>query len=196
MNAVIRENLIKILGTPLDDKQWLQVKLPVCQGGLGIRGAEDHAGVAYSSSYTSSKPLVRKLLNLNEDTLLPMEPDILNNISVSLGMEPSSEMLNDLTQKQLSSMVDGRNLATLTLILEEDNDPREKARLNSLSLPHAGAWLEAVPIPALGLYLQPSEFVLAMRYRLGCPVYDRSGPCPACQRHSDVLGDHAMCCAH
>ena len=195
-DAVIRETLIQILGTPLDEKQWLQVKLPICQGGLGIRGAEDHAGVAYSSSYTSSKLLVRKLLNLNEDTLLPMEPDILNNISVSLGMEPSPEMLDDLTQKQLSSMVDGRNLATLNLILEDDNDLREKARLNSLSLPHAGAWLEAVPIPALGLYLQPSEFVLAMRYRPGCPVYDRSGPCPACQRHSDVLGDHAMCCAH
>ena len=66
----------------------------------------------------------------------------------------------------------------------------------SLGLPYAGAFLEAVPIPALGLYLQPSEFVLSVRYRLGCPVYDRAGPCPACQRHSDALGDHAMCCGH
>ena len=70
-DAVIRETLIQILGTPLDEKQWLQVKLPICQGGLGIRGAEDHAGVAYSSSYASSKLLVRKLLNLNEITHLP-----------------------------------------------------------------------------------------------------------------------------
>ena len=66
----------------------------------------------------------------------------------------------------------------------------------SLGLPYAGAFLEAVPIPALGLYLQPSEFVLSVRYRLGCPVYDRAGPCPACQRHSDALGDDAMCCGH
>ena len=73
---------------------------------------------------------------------------------------------------------------------------REMARLASLGLPYAGAWLEAVPILALGLYLQPSEFVLATRYRLGCNVYDRAGPCPACLRHSDALGDHAMCCGH
>ena len=66
----------------------------------------------------------------------------------------------------------------------------------SLGLPYAGAFLEAVPIPALGLYLQPSEFVLSVRYRLGCPVYDRTGPCPACQRHSDALGADAMSCGH
>ena len=34
-------------------------------------------------------------------------------------------------------------------------------RMASLGLPYAGAFLEAVPIPALGLYLQPSEFVLS-----------------------------------
>ena len=36
----------------------------------------------------------------------------------------------------------------------------------SLGLPYAGAFLEAVPIPALGLYLQPSEFVLSVRVGL------------------------------
>ena len=44
--------------------------------------------------------------------------------------------------------------------------------MGRLGLPHAGAWLEAVPITALGLYLQPSEFVPATRYRLGCKVYE------------------------
>ena len=34
------------------------------------------------------------------------------------------------------------------------------------NLPYAGAFLEAVPIPALGLYLQPSEFVLSVRVGL------------------------------
>ena len=36
-------------------------------GGLGIRGAEDHGPVAYAVSYLSSRPLVSKLLNLNEE---------------------------------------------------------------------------------------------------------------------------------
>ena len=26
------------------------------------------------------------------------------------------------------------------------------------------------------------------------PVFSTAGPCPACFRHSDVLGDHALCC--
>ena len=93
-------------------------------------------------------------------------------------------------------MIDEKNFAILRDQLEREGDVREVARLASLGLPYAGAWLEAVPMLALGLYLQPSEFVLTVRYRLGCPVYDRAGPCPACLRHSDALGDHAMCCGH
>jgi len=74
--------------------------------------------------------------------------------------------------------------------------PPEMARMASLTLPYAGAWLEAVPSASLGLYLHPSEFTMAARYHLGCRVYDREGPCPACQRFSDRLGDHSLCCGH
>ena len=38
------------------------------------------------------------------------------------------------------------------------------------------------------------EFILSVKYRLGLAVFDRDGPCPACLRFSDRLGDHAMCC--
>lgn len=30
----------------------------------------------------------------------------------------------------------------------------------------------------------------------GASVYETAGPCPACQRPSDVQGDHALCCAN
>ena len=52
------------------------------------------------------------------------------------------------------------------------------------------------PMPSLGLHLQPLEFVMAAKYRLGCQVYDEEGPCPACLQHSDRFGDHALCCGH
>ena len=68
------------------------------------------------------------------------------------------------------------------------------ARLLSLTLDHTGDWLNTPPIKALGLHLRSPEFVLALKYRLGMPVFDSAGPCPACLRESDVLGDHAMCC--
>ena len=65
----------------------------------------------------------------------------------------------------------------------------------SLADSHAGDWLTAPPSAALGLLLQPQEFVAALRYRLGHPVYARDGPCPACGRPSDRFGDHSMNCA-
>ena len=35
-----------------------------------------------------------------------------------------------------------------------------------------------------------------MLYRLGAPIYSSSGPCPACKRPSDDLGDHAVVCGY
>ena len=65
----------------------------------------------------------------------------------------------------------------------------EQVRLTSLSLPYTGTWLNAVPSPALGLYLRNPEFVTALKYRLGaniyralpslrCPQWHTWRPCP------------------
>ena len=76
----------------------------------------------------------------------------------------------------------------------EKGDDRDMGRLNSVGIKnsHCGYWLNVVPNPSLGLLLQPDEFVAALRYRLGQPVFGNDGPCPACGRPSDVLSDHAM----
>ena len=65
------------------------------------------------------------------------------------------------------------------------------------TLPHAGDWLHAAPILALGLHLQPLEFVLAASYRLGLPLYRVEGAsptCPACHQPADIYGIHSMNC--
>ena len=64
-----------------------------------------------------------------------------------------------------------------------------------LQQPHAGAWLNVVPVPALGLHLRASEFVPVVKLRLGMQVFSSAGACPACNAPSDLLGDHALCCA-
>ena len=53
-----------------------------------------------------------------------------------------------------------------------EDEVEVKARLQSLTLPHAGNWLNVAPIITLGLHLRPQEFVLAASYRLGLPLYD------------------------
>ena len=65
----------------------------------------------------------------------------------------------------------------------------------SLGLPHAGTWLSVTPLPALGLHLRSTEFIPLIKYRLGIPIYRSEGPCPACQKPSDCMGDHALGCA-
>ena len=98
-----------------------------------------------------------------------------------------------MTQRQISVKVDLQQKQQLLEMVGEEEE-RERARLLSVTLDHAGDWLNSPPIKALGLHLRAQEFVLALKYRLGLPVYDSAGPCPACLRLSDVHGDHAMCC--
>ena len=69
----------------------------------------------------------------------------------------------------ISLKIDQEQLRRLEGMVDED-DTREKARLGSLSLPHAGDWLNCAPIKSLGLHLRPSEFVLAVKYSLYCTV--------------------------
>ena len=80
-------------------------------------------------------------------------------------------------------------------LIGKQSSIREKARLQSLSLPQSGAWLSAAPIPALGLHLSSNEFRVALKYRLGVKLYENERKCPSCKSGTlDVMGDHAVSC--
>ena len=74
---------------------------------------------------------------------------------------------------------------------------KDKARLNCVSREGSGDWLTALPSKALGLHLRMSEFILAVRYRLGLPIFLQEGNCPMnrCRGFGDKYGDHAISCA-
>ena len=163
-------------------------------GGLGLRTAEDHAAAAFSTSFLSSKPLLRKMLNCSDDEdPLSLPPPVLVTISANLKEEQQiiEESLVGYTQKQLSTKVDLANAKLLSSAMETSGE-RELARLNSLGLPYAGTWLNCPPMPALGLHLRGVEFVAAVKFRLGLPIFNSAGPCPACYQPRDILGDHAL----
>ena len=194
-DSITREALTRIIGGGLSEQQWLQARLPVHLGGMGLRGAVDHASASHISSLLASETLVNQLLGKQdggEEEQLPLPQALLDDLTARQGEEATIETLTGVTQKMISKKIDQTNLQSLKSQLD---DAREVARLTSLGLPHSGAWLTSPPIPALGLHLSPVEFSLAAKYRLGCPVYDSAGPCPACQRPSDILGDHALCCS-
>jgi hypothetical protein len=197
-DRVTREALTRILGVPLDGQQWAQAKLPVTMGGMGLRGAEDHAAGAYTASFLASQSLSRELQGRQEEEAQATLPrGLLRVLTASLGEEEEEvtvDWLAGLSQKAISFKVDEQSNNLLKEQIATRGNVREVARLASVGLARAGAWLLATPIPALGLHLRPSEFIMAARYRLGCPVYDRDGPCPACLRPSDRYGDHALNC--
>ena len=80
-------------------------------------------------------------------------------------------------------------------LLVNNASGRNKARLLSLNLPHAGDFLDAMPSPSLNLKFDSRSFGMAMAYRLGLPILEE-GDCRAdhCSRQQDALGDHALHC--
>ena len=209
-DRVTREGLTRILGAPLSDQAWQQAKLPTALGGMGLRGAVDHAPAAFAASVFDSKSLSQSLLGEPlaegeeaeepaaaegeeaEEPPLVLPPPALAALSATLGENITEEELMGMRQRKLGEKVDLHLHRCLLESLEQDQ--REKARLSSLTLPHVGDWLNVAPVKTLGLHLRSAEFVLVAKYRLGLPVFAKDGPCPACLRPSDALGDHAMCC--
>ena len=164
-------------------------------GGLGLRSADNHAAAAYITSVLSSQSIRQDLLSLNEeDSLITIPDHLLTLLSTKQEEEATQESLQGVSKKAVSLQIDLNNTNLLTTNLTREGVVRDIARFASLSLPHAGDWLHVIPSPVLGLHLRPVEFTIMIKYRLGISTYSTSGQCPACGRHSDKNGDHAISC--
>jgi hypothetical protein len=71
----------------------------------------------------------------------------------------------------------------------------ERVRLACCATPEAGAWLRALPSHTLGLVLTPEEFRVALRIRLGLPVF-AAARCGYCETPMDESGVHALSCMY
>ena len=100
--------------------------------------------------------------------------------------------ISDFSQKTIQQALDNEKFQGLKENLASEI---EAARLLSLSVRHAGAWLSAPPIPALGLHMAPNEFRVSAKYRLGVPVYDAERKMPFRKAGIfDIYCDHAIAC--
>jgi len=73
------------------------------------------------------------------------------------------------------------------------NSPHERARLMAVSSKNASDWLNCIPIPSLGLKLNPSQLKIASALRLGAPVC-RPFKCFHCSGEVTSLGRHGLHC--
>ena len=146
---LIRDTLNHILGSAINNQQWAQAQLPVAMGGLGLRGAVDHSAGAYVSSVYASESLKEGLLPHGNVQLNII--DALALLRQQTNGELSAEELPETSQKMISYEIDKHLKLSLAQSL---SDRRDKARLASLGLPHAGDWLNVIPSPILGLHMR------------------------------------------
>ena len=199
-DAIQHSALEDILGASLTPLAWRQASLPVSLGGIGLRSASSHAAAAFLSSIAQSKPTVDEILrNFPFRHNLDMSLAVFRTAAGSLPPEVLADLSDpstgDFSQKRLSHLIDSNRQSALLHEVQTDGDVRSSARLLSLTLPLAGAFLNAVPSHVFGLSIIPENFRVSLLYRLGLPVYAASLSCPACGKDSDAFGDHTITCA-
>ena len=93
-------------------------------------------------------------------------------------------------QHQLSSKIGIHQFNNILII----SSVADKARLLSVSSPHAASWLTVVPSEGLGHHLEPSVFQVAVKWWLGLDTAN-GFLCALCSNCAlDPLGHHATTC--
>ena len=179
------------LSTAVDttNSAWKQAQLSLSRGGLGLRRLSEHSSACYIASLSmagmcteSNQHLLNAINQFNEH--------VSNEEMVTL--EAIRE--TPCSQKVLSNKLEDNMFAQH---FSKSSLP-DRARLLSVSSPHAAAWLSTAPSPGLNLQLEPSEFQAAIQWWLSVDISgSRGATCPHCTAHSlDPLGHHALTCKH
>ncbi len=110
---------------------------------------------------------------------------------VPLSPEVSESRARCPNQKVLSAAIDDATLQALTARVDDFG----KARLMSLSAKTTGIYLAPSSDTAHASLLTPEEFRVAVRLRLGLPVYPAVQDCNQCRKKpSDIYGGHSLTC--
>ena len=181
----IQSTFSKCTVVDTSNQAWQQAELSLGRGGLGMRSLSRHSPAAYIASLSSSGAGP-----LSQEHLIHAV-ELFNSLVPSSDAISFEEMLTSpINQKVLSNKIDSH----LFNVLLEQSSPADRARLLSVSSPHAASWVSVIPSEGLGLHLQPSEFQVAIKWWLGL---DTSGGsiCPLCPgKVLDPLGHHALTC--
>ena len=164
------------------DKAWLQAQLSLSRGGLGLRSLSHHSSAAYIASLSASGQGFTDDRHLNHSIQL-------YNAILSTSDSISAIDITDSVhgQKVLSSKLEDHQFTELCPM-------PDKARLHSISSPHASAWLSVIPSPGSQSHLERNEFQIALKWWLGIGVSEGS-TCVYCPNHSlDHLGHHSLTC--
>ena len=168
------------------DAAWRQAILGLSKGGLGLCSLYQHAPAAYIASICSAgfgSETNLRLCSAVADFNSAVPPDRALDIHSLISASPVS-------QKDLSSTLD----TCMFNVLLETSSIADKARLLSVSAPHASSWLSVLPSQGLGLHLDAPVHQVAIKWWLGMDTFHGS-QCALCpDKALDPLGHHAITC--
>ena len=186
-SAVIHcfENLI---GSGLSSLSLQQARLSTKFGGIGLRASTTHSAAAYISSFFMSKSLVESFISQRvpnrhiTDAISRFNSLVHTDHCLVSSSCPSS-------QQDLSHHIDSECFHKLQV----ESNSLNKARLLACSMPHANAWIRA--LPSQQNKFSCLEWSICMKRWLGMPIFNQDHLCSACHMHSmDVFGNHASVC--
>ena len=131
-----------------------QAQLSLSRGGLGLLSLAHHFTAAFIASISTAG------LASPSDNFL-VEAVNLYNMSVppESAVDIDSLATTPCRHNTLSATLESTQFNSLLT----ESSTADKAHLLSVSLPHASAWLSAVPSPGLGLSLDPNEHQMAIK---------------------------------
>ena len=181
----VRQCFAQSIAVEVTDRAWQQAQLNLSHGGLGLRSVSHHSSAAYIASLCASgfgdaqNSHLSHTVDLFKKLVSPSEVISVDAITTS-----------PVHQRVLSKKLEDHQFS----LLLEASSPADKARLLSVSAPHAASWLLVTPSPGLDLHLDPNELQISIQWWLGIDTA-RGSSCSLCPGLAlDHLGNHATTC--
>ena len=188
IDNLLRTGLCGVVNCLLSDTQWIQARLPVRDGGLGVRDVTSLAIPAFLASAASTRGLQDAILSA-----VSTPPDTFVSEYVAEWTSRFSVAAPvDLIASRQSAWSALYIQADKAAVLESATDSYSQARVLAVSAPHSSDWLHALPIAACGLRLDDEAVRIAVGLRLGVAICVPH-PCP-CGVTVDARGAHGLSC--
>ena len=143
-DRLIHECFSECTGVNTTKQSWLQTELSPHRGGLGLRSLSHHSTAAYISSLCNSECASPNHSHL-ASSIDCFNLSVMSSDTISI----ESCLLNKPSQHNLSDKLEAYSFSDLF----DSMSCAHRARLLSVSSPHAAVWLTVTPSVSLGLHL-------------------------------------------